>query len=331
MLTTLYSTGMRRAELCRLKVEDIDGGRMIIHIRQGKGGKDRDVPLDPKLRETLREYYRWMRPKTYLFPGTENGWRADKPITAKVLWEACREAAQRAGITKRVSPHLLRHSFATHLVENGADLPTVQALLGHADLRATSIYLHLSQRHLKAAGTPLDKIEMSSLDKVKRSRKLHPKRPPADQRMKRPPFEVKPISIRAVGKSFIDKNRSWLNGLHLKVLSAIERCRTAALGGHRDRCIRCGYQTTSYSYNSCRNRHCGKCQTNARDKWLAAQLQELLPVAYVHVVFTLPHQLAPLVFRNKRILYDLLFKASAATPYWRSLPIHSISVRRSVS
>lgn len=173
MLMTLYSTGVRRAELCQLKVQDIDGERMIIHMRQGKGGKDRDVPLDPKLRETLREYYRWMRPKTYLFPGTEQGWRTDKPITAKVLWEACREAAQRAGITKRVSPHLIRHSFATHLIENGADLPTVQALLGHADLRATSIYLHLSQRHLKAAGTPLDKIEVTALETVKRSRKLH--------------------------------------------------------------------------------------------------------------------------------------------------------------
>jgi hypothetical protein len=130
--------------------------------------------------------------------------------------------------------------------------------------------------------------------------------------MNRPPWEVADI-IRAVGKSFIDNNRSWLNRLHLKVLSAIERCRTAALGGHRDQCIRCGYQTTSYSYNSCRNRHCGKCQTNARDKWLAARSRELLPVAYVHVVFTLPHQLAPLIFHNKRILYDLLFKASAAT------------------
>ena len=181
MLMTLYSTGMRRAELGQLKVEDIDGGRMVIHIRQGKGGKDRDVPLDAKLRETLREYYRWMRPKTYLFPGTELGWRADKPITAKVLWEACREAAQRAGITKHVSPHLLRHSFATHLIENGADLPTVQTLLGHADLRATSIYLHLSQRHLKAAGTPLDKIEVTALDQVKRSRKLHKKTPQVDQ------------------------------------------------------------------------------------------------------------------------------------------------------
>ena len=130
--------------------------------------------------------------------------------------------------------------------------------------------------------------------------------------MSRPPFEVADI-IRTIGKSFIDRNRSWLTGLHLKVLTAIERCRTAALGGHRDRCDRCGYETTSYSYNSCRNRHCGKCQTNARNHWLAARSQELLPVSYVHVVFTLPHQLGQLVFHNQRILYDLLFRTSAAT------------------
>ncbi len=175
MLMTMYSTGMRRAELCRLKVEDLDSTRMLIHIRQGKGGKDRDVPLSPKLLETLREYWRWMKPKTYLFPGTVNGLRADKPITPKVLWEACREAAQRAGITKAVRPHLLRHSFATHLVEGGADLPTVQALLGHTDHKPTSIYLHLSERHIKAAGTPLDNMELSSPDQVKRSRTLHKK------------------------------------------------------------------------------------------------------------------------------------------------------------
>ena len=175
MLITMYSTGMRRAELCRLKVEDIDSTRMLIHIRQGKGGKDRDVPLSPKVLETLREYWRWMKPKMYMFPGTINGSRADKPITPKVLWEACREAAQRAGITKAVRPHLLRHSFATHLVEGGADLPTVQALLGHTDLKPTSIYLHLSERHIKAAGTPLDNMELSSPDQVKRSRRLHKK------------------------------------------------------------------------------------------------------------------------------------------------------------
>jgi len=175
MLMTAYSTGMRRAEMCQLKVEDIDSDRMLIHIRQGKGRRDRDVPLSPKLLDTLREYWRWMRPKTYLFPGTVNGSRADKPITPKMLWEACREAAQRAGITKPVRPHILRHSFATHLLEGGADLPTVQALLGHADLKPTSIYLHVSERHLRAAGTPLDNKELSSLDQVKRSRRLHKK------------------------------------------------------------------------------------------------------------------------------------------------------------
>ena len=175
MLMTVYSTGMRRAEMCNLKVEDIDNERMLFHIRQGKNRRDRAVPLSPILLETLREYWRWMRPKTYLFPGTINGLRADKPITPKVLWEACREAAQRAGITKAVRPHLLRHSFATHLVEGGADLPTVQALLGHADLKPTSIYLHMSERHLRAAGTPIDKAEFTDPGQVKRSRRLHKK------------------------------------------------------------------------------------------------------------------------------------------------------------
>ena len=173
MLMTLYSTGMRRAELCHLKVEDIDSTRMIVHIRHGKRNRDRDVPLSPKLLETLREYWRWMQPKTYLFPGTRNGLRADKPITPKVLWEACREAAQAAGITKEVRPHLLRHSFATHHLENGADLPTVQMLLGHSDLKATSIYLHLSERHLKAAGTPIDRADFTEPKQVRRSHKLH--------------------------------------------------------------------------------------------------------------------------------------------------------------
>ena len=113
MLMTLYSTGVRRAELCALKVEDIDSKRMILHIRQGKRNRARDVPLSPKLLETLREYWRWMRPKTYLFPGTEDGWRADKPVTPKILWEACRDAAKRAGIEKAVQPRLLRHYTAS--------------------------------------------------------------------------------------------------------------------------------------------------------------------------------------------------------------------------
>jgi hypothetical protein len=128
--------------------------------------------------------------------------------------------------------------------------------------------------------------------------------------MNKPPFEVADI-IRAAGNGFVEKNRSRLSYQHLRVLRAIERCRTAALGGHRDRCTRCGHQAISYC--SCRNRHCGKCQTNARNKWLAAREKELLAVPYVHVVFTLPHQLSSLALANKRILYDLLFRASAET------------------
>ena len=120
MIETLYSTGMRRAELCQLKVEDIDSPRMVIHIREGKGGKDRDVPLSLQLLETLRTYWRWMRPKTYLFPGTVNNWRADKPITTKNVWKACVEAAKGAGITKRVSPHLLRHYAASRTMPRGS-------------------------------------------------------------------------------------------------------------------------------------------------------------------------------------------------------------------
>ena len=136
MLMMLYATGLRRAELCHLKVCDIDSERMVIHVRQGKGGRDRDVLLTPKLLETLREYWRWMKPKTYLFPGTVNNWRADVPITEKIVWTAVAEAAKRAGISKHVSPHTLRHSFATHMLEAGADLRTIQVLLGHAKLDA---------------------------------------------------------------------------------------------------------------------------------------------------------------------------------------------------
>jgi integrase/recombinase XerD len=129
MIMTLYATGVRRAGLCRLKVSDIDGERMVLHIQQGKGGRDRDVPLSPKLLGILREYWRWMKPRTYLFTGMKNNWRADVPITEKVVWTAVTAAAKRAGLTQRVSPHTLRHSFPTHLLEAGADLRTIQMLL----------------------------------------------------------------------------------------------------------------------------------------------------------------------------------------------------------
>jgi len=171
ILMTLYATGVRRAELCRLKVADIDSSRMMIHVREGKGGRDRDVLLSPKLLETLREYWRWMKPKTFLFPGMIDNWRADVPIDTKVVWEAVRQARTRAGIQKRVTPHTLRHSFATHMLEAGADLRTIQVLLGHAKLADTTVYLHLSRRHLQAVASPLESLAVSKPDEAKRSRK----------------------------------------------------------------------------------------------------------------------------------------------------------------
>ena len=129
--------------------------------------------------------------------------------------------------------------------------------------------------------------------------------------MTKPPLEVADI-IRAAGKGFIQRQRSWLTDLHRKVLFAIEHCRTAALGGHRDRCSECGH-IVAISFNSCRNRHCPRCLGNARRKWLSARQRELLNVPYVHLVFTLPHRLAPLVLNNKKLLYSLLFRASSAT------------------
>ena len=128
--------------------------------------------------------------------------------------------------------------------------------------------------------------------------------------MTRPPVEVADI-IRQYGQRFIETHRAWLTAQHLRVLRAIAHCRTAVLGGHLDQCVACGHR--AISFNSCRNRHCPKCLTHARDQWLAKRERELLPVGYAHVVFTLPHALAGLALQNKRVVYDLLFQASATT------------------
>jgi integrase/recombinase XerD len=162
LLMTLYATGVRRAELTHLKVSDVDSQRMVIHVRGGKGRKDRDVMLSPKLLEALREHWRGLqrKPSAWLFPG--NRWHSgDTPITTKVVWNACQQAARRAGLQKDVHPHTLRHCFATHLLEAGADLRKIQILLGHSSLKETTIYLHLSQRHLNATPSPLDSLPLN--------------------------------------------------------------------------------------------------------------------------------------------------------------------------
>src|SRR5208283_1183765 len=129
--------------------------------------------------------------------------------------------------------------------------------------------------------------------------------------MSRPLLEMADL-VRAAGTAFLERNRQWIRWAHIKVLLAIARCRTAALGGHIDECSRCGHRA-AISYNSCRNRHCPKCQTSARERWIAARQRDLLPTRYLHVVFTLPRELAPLALHNKKIVYGLLFRASAET------------------
>ena len=169
LLMVLYGTGMRRSEVARLKIADIDSPRMVIHVVNGKGGKDRDLPLSAALLETLRAYWRWLKPQTYLFPSRMYHDR-EQPITDKTVWVACAKAARSAGIRKRVCPHLLRHSWATHLLEAGTDLRTIQLLLGHEDLETTARYLHLSEKHLHQVANPIDELKLSSVDQ---SRLLH--------------------------------------------------------------------------------------------------------------------------------------------------------------
>jgi site-specific recombinase XerD len=158
---TLYATGLRCAELTHLKVSDVDSKRMVIHVRGGKGRKDRDVMLSPKLLEELRQHWRRLPRKTsdWLFPG--NRWHTAKhPIDTKTPRHACQGAAKRASLDYAIHPHTLRHCFATHLLEAGADLRTIQILLGHSSLKETTVYLHLSKRHLSATPSPLDSLQL---------------------------------------------------------------------------------------------------------------------------------------------------------------------------
>ncbi len=154
LLMTSYSAGLRVSELVKLKLTDIDSKRMMIHIRNGKGKKDRMVPLSEKLLVTLREYFSVFKPKIYLFEGEEEGRAYSKRSAQQVLAAAKR----RAGITKKGSIHMLRHSYATHLLESGTDIRYIQALLGHNSLGTTMRYTHVSKIQIGSIQSPLDKL-----------------------------------------------------------------------------------------------------------------------------------------------------------------------------
>jgi integrase/recombinase XerD len=161
LLMTLYATGLRRAELAHLKASDVDSERMVIHVQGGKGRKDRDVLLSPKLLDELKRHSQRLRLKSsvWLFP-SRHVHTSDRPITSKAIYHACKQAARRAALSKKVHPHTLRHCFATHLLEAGTDLRTIQKLLGHSSLEETAKYLHLSRRHMDATASPLDSLKL---------------------------------------------------------------------------------------------------------------------------------------------------------------------------
>jgi integrase/recombinase XerD len=155
-LTTAYAAGLRASEVAGLRVADIDSGRGVILVRHGKGGKDRNVMLSPQLLGILRTYWRLARPKTFLFPGRDD----DHPIHPTVLHAACRSAVEAAGLSKRVTLHTLRHSFATHLLESGTDIRIIQVLLGHNQLSSTARYTQVATHTIRATRSPLDRLTL---------------------------------------------------------------------------------------------------------------------------------------------------------------------------
>ena len=160
-MATLYATGMRCNELRLLKVEDVDSKRMVIHIRNGKAQTPRDVNLSPALLERLRIYWRRRKPKDWLFPSKQ---RPQCPMDDKSIRHLCANAGCRAGIKRHVHPHVFRHSFAAHLLDQGADLRTIQVLLGHADIRTTARYLRVSMRRIQAVDSPFDALTVQPID-----------------------------------------------------------------------------------------------------------------------------------------------------------------------
>jgi len=154
ILMTIYAGGLRVAEVTHLRVSDIDSQRQVISVRQGKGRKDRQVMLSPKLLEVLRIYWKSYRPMVWLFPGESPG----QPISSETVWRVCRQAGEAAHLSKPISPHTLRHCFATHLLEEATDLRRIQVLLGHRNLKTTARYLHVSNLAVRTTVSPLDRL-----------------------------------------------------------------------------------------------------------------------------------------------------------------------------
>ena len=295
-LTTEYASGLRISELVAMRVEDIDSARMLVHVRRGKGNKERVVPLSKVLLGQLRRYWRVYRPQSWLFPGRQR----QKPLCKRTIWDACRRAREAARLRKCVTPHTLRHCFATHLLEAGTDIRTVQALLGHASLSSTMIYTHVQRRLITATRSPLDLIGQ-----------LPPRLRRADLEVQQPSPTMGDV-IRRFGAALRKQRGVAMTTAQDAVLSALARCRTPALGGHLYRCDHESCGAEHIAYNGCCSRHCPTCLGHKSAAWLEARAKDLLPVPYFHVVFTVPSELRRLFRSHQKGLFDVLFQAAYA-------------------
>ena len=204
-------------------------------------------------------------------PGSSPAKDRSSPISRETVWRICKQARAAAHLSKPVSPHTLRHCFATHLLEEATDLRRIQILLGHRNLKTTAKYLHVSNLAVRSTVSPLDRLPQSALTRI--------------QLDEGPALELADI-FRIHGPAYLEAFGASLSAQQKRALRDISLCRTAALGGYVEQCDHCGHRKIAYC--SCRNRHCPKCQGAARAAWLEQRASELLPVDYFHLVFTVP-------------------------------------------
>ena len=277
-LTTIYACGLRLQEGTYLQVKDIDGERKMLHIRQGKGGRDRYVPVPEAALLMLRDYWRTHHNRVWLFPSFHTAQAVDqahKPMDVTGVQKAFRAALQESGVNKYATVHTLQHSYATHLMEAGVNLHVIQNYLGHSSPATTVIYTHLTST---IHACPTVALELADI-------------------------------FRQYGSAYRQKYADRILPSHRQAMLAIERCRSESLGGQVYACPSCG--ETRYSYHSCRNRHCPKCQHERTETWLDLQRELLLSVPYFMLTFTLPEELRSLARQNQKLFYHLLFQASA--------------------